>query len=122
VLVPWKQQFNHKEHRDLKGRQVVGSTDDRAKEMFPVEKIPVEKIEKGGQVGAQFTADGTDVEVTFGMTGEVAGHIKITKAGKVICDRPLATKVEDNYQKWNSDPRFKNWMTSPYLRAVIHSL
>ena len=93
---------------------VLWATDDTAKEMFPVEKI-----EKDGQVGAKFTVDGSEVEVTFAKAGEVAGHIKITKGGKVICDRSLATKIEDNYQKWSSDPRFKDWMTNPYLRSAI---
>ena len=93
---------------------VLWATVDTAKEMFPVEKI-----EKDGQVGAKFTADGSEVEVTFAQAGAVAGHIKITKDGKVICDRPLASKIEDNYQKWNSDKRFNEWMTNPYMRSVI---
>ena len=93
---------------------VLWATDDGAKEMFPVEKI-----EKDGQVGAKFTAGGSDVEVTFARTGEVAGHIKITRGGKAIRDRALAAGIEDNYQKWSSDPRFNGWMTSPYMRAAI---
>jgi len=93
---------------------VLWATDDRAKEMFPVEKI-----DKGGQVGAKFTADGTEVEVTFDRAGEVAGHLRITKAGKVICDRKLAAKVEDNYRRWSSDPRFEDWTSSPFMRPVI---
>ena len=93
---------------------VLWATDDGAKEMFPVRKI-----EKDGQAGAAFTADGTDVEVTFAKAGEPAGHVKLARNGKVLCDRPLASTVEDDYQKWSTDPRFKDWMTSPHMRAVI---
>lgn len=93
---------------------VLWATDDGAKEM-----VPVTKIEKNGQVGAQFRADGCDIEVTFAQTGDVAGHVKIVKGGKPVCDRPLASSLEDNYQKWKSDPRFTEWMTSPYMRSVI---
>jgi len=79
----------------------------------------VKKITKNGQVGAKFTADGNAVEVTFATSGDVAGHIKIEKKGAVLCDRPLVSKLEDNYQKWGKDPRFKDWMTNPYMRSVI---
>jgi hypothetical protein len=93
---------------------VLWTTNDGAKEMFPVEKIT-----KNGRVGVKFRADGSDVEVLFAHSGDVAGHIKISKAGKVVCDRALASEIEDNYQKWSGDPRFKDWMTNPYLRSVI---
>jgi hypothetical protein len=81
--------------------------------------FPVKMIEKNGKVGAQFSADGSNVEVSFAKTGDVAGHIKITNGGKVICDRALASEIEDNYQKWSGDPRFKEWMTNPYMRSLI---
>jgi hypothetical protein len=93
---------------------VLWATDDGAKQMFPVKTI-----EKNGKVGVQFSADGSDVEVSFAKTGDVAGYIKITKGGKVVCDRALAAEIEDNYQKWNNDPRFKEWMTNPYMRSWI---
>jgi hypothetical protein len=93
---------------------VLWATDEGAKEMFPVKLI-----EQGDRVGVQFRADGSDVEVVFAKTGDIAGKIKITKGGKVVCDRFLATEVEDDYQKWSNDPRFKEWMTNPYMRSHI---
>jgi hypothetical protein len=93
---------------------VLWATDGGTKQMFPVEKIV-----KNGRVGVSFRTDGSDVAVTFAPTGDVAGHIKITRDGKEICNRALAAGVEDNYQKWSGDPRFQDWMTSPYMRSLI---
>ncbi len=90
---------------------VLWATDDSVKEMFPVERV--------GPAGVRFTADGTAVEATFAPTGPVGGRIKLTRGGKVIADRPLAEGVEDDYRKWASDPRHREWMTSDFLRAVI---
>jgi hypothetical protein len=27
--------------------------------------------------------------------------------------------VQDNYACWRDDPRYKEWMTNPYMRTVI---
>jgi hypothetical protein len=93
---------------------VLWATDDSAKAMFPVEKI-----ERAGQVGAKFTAEGLDVEVVFATTGDLACRTKLTTKGQIICDRPLANTIEDNYQKWRNDPRFDAWMANPHMRAVV---
>ena len=52
----------------------------------------------------------------YGPTG---GHIRVTQAGKVVLDRPLAADVEDNYEKWSEDPRYEAWMTRPEYRNFI---
>jgi len=93
---------------------VLWATEASAKAMFPVETL-----ERGGQVGAKFVAGGIAVEVTFAKAGPVAGHIKLSRGGNLIADRSLASTVEDNYQQWRADPRFKDWTTNPHMRAVI---
>jgi len=93
---------------------VLWATDDDTPAMFPVEKVS-----KQGQAGARFSAEGLDVEVIFATTGEVAGCIKLTRGGQVVCDRPLASAIEDDYQKWHSDSRFDAWMTNPYMRSAV---
>ena len=64
-------------------------------------------------------ADGLEVEVSFATHGDLGGHLKLVRGGHVICDRPLATRVEDDYGKWSTDSRFQAWMTDPHMRAVI---
>lgn len=93
---------------------VLWATEDNAKAMFPVEAIVRE-----GHVGAKFAAEGKEVEVVFATTGEMAGRIRLSQGGQVICDRPLVRTIEDNYQKWQHASRFGAWMTSPCMRAVI---
>jgi hypothetical protein len=81
--------------------------------------VPVERIEREGQIGAKVTVGTMDYEVTFTTDGPSGGHIRVTHAGKVTLDRPLAAAVEDNYQKWSEDPRFDEWMTRPEYRNFI---
>jgi len=81
--------------------------------------VPAERIERGGQVGAKVSVGTTEYEVTFATAGPTRGHIRIARAGKVLLDRPLATDVEDNYQKWSDDPRYDTWMTRPEYRNFI---
>jgi hypothetical protein len=90
---------------------VLWTTDDPAPEMFPVERT--------GPAGVLFTADGMTVEATFAPAGPVGGRLKLTRGGSVLVDRPLADRVEDDYRKWASDERHREWMTNDSLRAVI---
>ena len=93
---------------------VLWATDGSVQQMFPVQTIQAD-----GLAGAKFRADGMDVELTFATTGPIAGHVKLSRDGKVIHDRSLASAIEDDYQKWKTDPRFVSWMTNPNMRAVI---
>ena len=73
-------------------------------------------------MGAKVTVGTTDYEVTFATDGPVGGHIRVTQAGKLTLERPLATEVEDNYQKWAEDPRYEGWMTRPEYRNFFGKL
>jgi hypothetical protein len=81
--------------------------------------VPVESIEQAGQMGAMVTVGTTQYEVTFATYGPAGGHIRVTQAGKITLDRPLAADVEDNYEKWSEDPRYEAWMTQPEYRNFI---
>lgn len=93
---------------------VLWATDDAAAEMFDVEKV-----ERDGMVGVRFTADGVSVEVLFARRGPVSARMTLSKGGRTLVDRPLASKVEDVYAKWESDPRFTEWMTNDFMRPLI---
>ena len=93
---------------------VLWATDDDTPAMFPVENVS-----KQGQARARFSAEGNDVEVAFATAGEVAGHLRLSGGGKVLWNRQLANAIEDDYQKWRSDPRFDAWTTNPYMRAAV---
>jgi hypothetical protein len=81
--------------------------------------IPVEGIERPGQLGAKLTVGTTDYEVIFATAGPTGGHIRVTQAGKTTLDRPLATAVEDDYRKWSADTRYQAWMTRPEYRNFM---
>ena len=81
--------------------------------------VPVERIERPGQVGASVTVGTKDYEVTFGTAGPTGGHIRVSEAGRTVLNRPLADGVEDNYQKWSVDPRYEKWTTRPEYRSFI---
>jgi hypothetical protein len=81
--------------------------------------IPVERIERPGQIGARVTMGSTDYEATFTTAGPTGGHIRVSQDGRIVLDRPLAADIEDNYQKWSDDPRYETWMTQPEYRNFI---
>jgi len=93
---------------------VLWATADRAQEMFPVDSI-----EGAGRTGVRFVADGITVEAVFASVGEVAGHVRLMKEGRVLADGPLRSQLEDHYGLWNADPRFHDWTTNPAMRAVM---
>jgi len=93
---------------------VLWATEETVREMFPVSTI-----DQDGLAGAGFSADGLEVEVAFATHGDLGGRIKLVRGVHLICDRPLATRVEDDYRKWSPDPRFQAWTTNPHMRAVI---
>jgi len=94
---------------------VVLQASDQATESM----APVERIEQAARVGAKVTVGTTAFEVTYATEGPVGGHIRITQDGNVTLDRPLADDVEDNYQKWSTDPRYEAWTTRPEYRNFI---
>jgi len=93
---------------------VLWATEDRVREMFPVESI-----EDPDQVGVRFVADGIDVEAAFSKAGSVGGRIRLAKGGRTIAARDLASAVEDHYRQWKTDPRFQDWSTDPAMRAAM---
>jgi hypothetical protein len=93
---------------------VLWAADDSVREM-----VPVEKTEAGGRVGVRFTADGVTVEAEFDRAGPPGGRVRLSRGGQVLADRPLAARVEDDYRKWEADPRHREWMTNDALRSAI---
>jgi len=83
--------------------------------------VPVERIDRPGQMGAKVTIGTSDYEVTFATAGPTGGHIRVSQGGRTTLDRPLATDVEDNYEKWSEDPRYETWMTRPEYGNFIGS-
>jgi hypothetical protein len=78
----------------------------------------VERVEQRGHVGAKVTMAAGTCQVMFATSGAVGGTIAFTQAGKTVT-RPLARAVEDHYEKWSSDPRYKVWTTRPEYRSFI---
>lgn len=76
-------------------------------------------IERDDVVGVKVIAGNRTFEVTFNKTRDIGGRIKVTESGKVILDRDLVDHIEDNYKGWKDDPRYREWMTNPYMRTVI---
>lgn len=97
---------------------VVLHTADQATENM----VPVEAIERPGQIGAEVRFGATQYEVMFATDGPTGGHIRVTQAGERTLDRPLASDVEDNYRKWAEDPRYEAWMTRPEYRNFFGRL
>ena len=58
--------------------------------------VPVDRIEREGQIGAKVTLGTTTYEVTFATAGPTRGYIRVAQADKVLLDRPLAAEVEDD--------------------------
>jgi hypothetical protein len=81
--------------------------------------FPVDSIEGAGRTGVRFVADGITVEAVFASVGEVAGHVRLMKEGRVLADGPLRSQLEDHYGLWNAVPRFHDWTTNPAMRAVM---
>jgi len=79
----------------------------------------VEAVERPGQMGVKVTVAGTVYEVSFAAAGAVGAQAKIVRDGRVVLDRPLAAGIEDDYQKWSQDPRYKTWMTRPEYKSFI---
>jgi hypothetical protein len=96
---------------------VLWATDERVKEMFPVEMT-----EDPTRFGVRFVADGVGVEASFAKAGQVAGRLVLKQGDRVLVDRPLASQVEDDYRQWKTDPRFSDWKTLPGMRAVMGAL
>jgi hypothetical protein len=93
---------------------VLFTADQQVREM-----PPVERIEKDGRPGASIALGGRRYEVTFATAGPVAAHVTITEGGRTVLDRDLATRVEDDYRKWSSDPGYTRWTTQPEYRNFI---
>jgi hypothetical protein len=79
--------------------------------------IPCELLAAGptGQQGVRLTLHGKTIEVCFTTAGPARGSIKIGDGQPL----PLPESVEDNYRRWKDDPRYRDWMTEPGVRAVI---
>jgi tetratricopeptide (TPR) repeat protein len=81
--------------------------------------VPVELVERSGQIGAKATVGTTVYEVTFATTGPVAGQIRISRGDKLVLNRDLSAGVEDNYKKWSDHPNYKIWMTRREYKNFI---
>jgi len=76
-------------------------------------------VTKPTHAGAKITLDGKSYEVVFSTTGATSGHVTASEGAKVILNEALVTKVEDHYDRWNTDPRYNAWMTSEFMQTVI---
>ena len=54
----------------------------------------VTRIDGDATVGARVSADGLTYTVVFNTTGPVGGHVTVKKAGQVLIDQDLTTKVQ----------------------------
>ncbi len=108
--------------------ELVGDAKAAQKQFLAVLQAATRKTEKMADVRPVQDADRTGVEITsgtrtfrvlFNTRGKTGGHIVVTEQGKTLVDRDLAQAIEDNYSKWSDDPRYKEWMTNPYMRTVI---
>jgi len=79
----------------------------------------VSLVKVAGYTGANIVLGGKSYEVVFSTTGATRGHVTVSEGARVILDRDLADHVEDNYKDWKDDPRYREWMTNPYMRTVI---
>lgn len=79
---------------------VITATDMEGKDLA----VPTSTLEENEQTAtAVIKWPDETVRITFNKTGELAGHIKIEKAGKVTVDRALATKLELENQVRGTD-------------------
>ncbi len=69
--------------------------------------------------GAKIVLDNESYEITFNTTGETGGHITVSHDQQTVLDDELVTSVEDNYDRWKTDPRYDAWMTNPYMKTVV---
>jgi hypothetical protein len=88
-------------------------------ELGKLEPMQATLLRQGGRVGASVKVADAAFEVLFDTKGDTGGHVKITRKGNVAADEELARKIEDNYDRWRSDPRWQTWMTDPYMRTVV---
>ncbi|MBI3946416.1 MAG: tetratricopeptide repeat protein [Armatimonadetes bacterium] len=59
-----------------------------------VEKMVESRVsDKGNQIELAFTANGRGYTIGLNKTGEVGGQIRISEAGNVLVDRPLAQEI-----------------------------
>ena len=84
-------------------------------------KMPLRSVlvRRGNRTGTTIQFGTKSYEVTFDTRGPTGGHIRMADADKVLSDEEFVTQVEDNYDRWKTDPRYKEWMTNEYMRAVI---
>ena len=79
--------------------------------------VPCELVRKGDQMGARVKLTGGTVEVFFNSTGKVGGRVVIQ--GQNGVNRPLATTIVDDYDRWKKHPDYQKWMTDPFRRSVV---
>lgn len=83
------------------------------------EPADVTPINKPGREGAKITLGSKTFEIAFNTQGPVGGHLNLTDNGKGVLDEDLVTAIEDHYDRWKSDPRYREWMTNEFMRIVI---
>ena len=78
-------------------------------------------LKQDGQVGVKFTLGAQRGEILFQTRGPTGGEITLADDGKEIMRllAALTNRIEDNYDRWKIDPRYKEWMTNEYMRTVI---
>jgi len=40
-------------------------------------------------------------------------------SSKTVVDRPLATRIEDDYVRWKSHPDYGQWTADPFRPSVV---
>ena len=68
-----------------------------------------------GGPGVRLTVGGRNYEVRFASQGPPRGTIRLGDQPPL----PLPENVEDNYRRWQGDPRYRQWITNPCLRAAV---
>lgn len=101
------------------GRQVRFLNVMQTAEKTTAAMSPCKLVKKDSMVGASVEDGGKTIEVYFNPTGAVGGKIIITQGGKTLVERPLTTKVEDNYERWSVMPDYAKWIGDPLRRNVV---
>ncbi len=75
---------------------------------------PIVLVTGSSRAGVKIGAGARIREVMFNTVGATGGSLAVGTDTE-----QLVTRIEDNYDRWKSDPRYKQWMNNEFMRTVI---